>query len=151
MEEVPTHVHPGPINPDTLTSQHEHRFELIWSGDHETLSWLTRYACLMGIRDRGVACYRGAADENHSNIHQHVMGITQVVSDEPSMLYPDVEGDDEDNGDADTNYNVSSASDDDNGDNDEEDDMSTPLNKLSLNIVNQWQSCQWFSNAPYDY
>ncbi|KAI5677554.1 hypothetical protein M9H77_08504 [Catharanthus roseus] len=36
MEEVPAHVHPGPIDPDVLTRQHEHRSGLIWSGDHET-------------------------------------------------------------------------------------------------------------------
>ncbi|KAI5654753.1 hypothetical protein M9H77_31940 [Catharanthus roseus] len=36
MEEVPAQVHPGPIVPDVLTRQHEHRFGLIWSGDHET-------------------------------------------------------------------------------------------------------------------
>ncbi|KAI5653464.1 hypothetical protein M9H77_30651 [Catharanthus roseus] len=36
MEEVPAHVHPGPLNPDVLTRQHERRSGLIWSGDHET-------------------------------------------------------------------------------------------------------------------
>ncbi|KAI5674017.1 hypothetical protein M9H77_14381 [Catharanthus roseus] len=36
MEEVPTHVHPGPIVPDVLSRQHEHRSGLIWSEDHET-------------------------------------------------------------------------------------------------------------------
>ncbi|KAI5667483.1 hypothetical protein M9H77_17336 [Catharanthus roseus] len=36
MEEVQAHVHPGPIVPDVLTRQHEHRSRLIWSGDHET-------------------------------------------------------------------------------------------------------------------
>ncbi|KAI5648624.1 hypothetical protein M9H77_34629 [Catharanthus roseus] len=36
MEEVPAHVHPGPIVPDVLSRQHEHRSGLIWSGDHET-------------------------------------------------------------------------------------------------------------------
>ncbi|KAI5667617.1 hypothetical protein M9H77_17470 [Catharanthus roseus] len=36
MEEVPSHVHPGPIIPDVLSRQHEHRSGLIWSGDYET-------------------------------------------------------------------------------------------------------------------
>ncbi|KAI5681115.1 hypothetical protein M9H77_02342 [Catharanthus roseus] len=36
MEEVPGHVHPGPIVLDVLSRQHEHRSGLIWSGDHET-------------------------------------------------------------------------------------------------------------------
>ncbi|KAI5661598.1 hypothetical protein M9H77_20921 [Catharanthus roseus] len=35
MEEVPAHVHSGPIVPDILSRQHEHRSGLIWSGDHE--------------------------------------------------------------------------------------------------------------------
>ncbi|KAI5652785.1 hypothetical protein M9H77_29972 [Catharanthus roseus] len=36
MEEVPAHVHSGPIVPDVLTRQHEHKFGLIWGGDRET-------------------------------------------------------------------------------------------------------------------
>ncbi|KAI5670859.1 hypothetical protein M9H77_11223 [Catharanthus roseus] len=36
MEEVPTHVHPGPIVTDVLSRQHVHRSGLIWSGDRET-------------------------------------------------------------------------------------------------------------------
>ncbi|KAI5668593.1 hypothetical protein M9H77_18446 [Catharanthus roseus] len=36
MEEVPAHVHLGPIVPDVLSRQHEHISGLIWSGDHET-------------------------------------------------------------------------------------------------------------------
>ncbi|KAI5674209.1 hypothetical protein M9H77_14573 [Catharanthus roseus] len=36
MEEVLAHVHPGPIVPDVLIRQHEHRSGLIWSGDQET-------------------------------------------------------------------------------------------------------------------
>ncbi|KAI5653505.1 hypothetical protein M9H77_30692 [Catharanthus roseus] len=36
MEKVPAHVHPGPIVPDVLSRQHEHRSSLIWSGDHKT-------------------------------------------------------------------------------------------------------------------
>ncbi|KAI5659636.1 hypothetical protein M9H77_28429 [Catharanthus roseus] len=35
-KQVQAHVHPGPIVPDVLTRQHEHRSGLIWSGDHET-------------------------------------------------------------------------------------------------------------------
>ncbi|KAI5678869.1 hypothetical protein M9H77_09819 [Catharanthus roseus] len=38
MEEVPAHVHPGPIVTDVLSRQHEHRSGLIWSGDRETCS-----------------------------------------------------------------------------------------------------------------
>ncbi|KAI5647992.1 hypothetical protein M9H77_33997 [Catharanthus roseus] len=36
MEEVPAHVHPGPIVTDVLSRQHEHKSGLIWSGDGET-------------------------------------------------------------------------------------------------------------------
>ncbi|KAI5681942.1 hypothetical protein M9H77_03170 [Catharanthus roseus] len=36
MKEVPAHMYSGPIVPDVLTRQHEHRSGLIWSGDHET-------------------------------------------------------------------------------------------------------------------
>ncbi|KAI5680680.1 hypothetical protein M9H77_01907 [Catharanthus roseus] len=36
MEEVLAHMHLGPIVPDVLTRQHEHRSGLIWSGDRET-------------------------------------------------------------------------------------------------------------------
>ncbi|KAI5642208.1 hypothetical protein M9H77_00176 [Catharanthus roseus] len=90
-------------------------------------------------------------DEDHSNICLHVMTITQMVSDELSMLYPKVEEDDDDDDDADEDYDVSSEYDHDNNPNDEEDDISTPVNLLSSTTVNQWQSSQWFSNAPYDY
>ncbi|KAI5648979.1 hypothetical protein M9H77_34984 [Catharanthus roseus] len=74
-----------------------------------------------------------------------------MVFDEPSTLYPDVKKDDENDDDADTDYDISSAFDDDNSANNEEDDISTPLNPLSSTAVNQWQSSQWFSNAPYDH
>ncbi|KAI5662175.1 hypothetical protein M9H77_21498 [Catharanthus roseus] len=36
MEEVPAHVHPGPIVTDVLSRQHKHISSLIWSGDWET-------------------------------------------------------------------------------------------------------------------
>ncbi|KAI5650284.1 hypothetical protein M9H77_36289 [Catharanthus roseus] len=73
-----------------------------------------------------------------------------MVSDELSMLYPNVEEDDEDDDNAGEDYDLSSASDDDNDDNDEEDDISTPVNRVSSTTVNQWQSSQWFGNAAYD-
>ncbi|KAI5668068.1 hypothetical protein M9H77_17921 [Catharanthus roseus] len=76
--------------------------------------------------------------EDHSNVHQHVTEITQMISDKLSMLYPEVEEDNEGCDDADVDYDVSSASDKDNGDNDEEDDISTPLNPLCSTAVNQW-------------
>ncbi|KAI5656827.1 hypothetical protein M9H77_25620 [Catharanthus roseus] len=78
-----------------------------------------------------------STQKDHTNVHQHVTTITQMISDEPSIFYPDVEEDDEDDDDADADYDVSSVSDLDNGDNDEEDDISTPLNPLSSTTVNQ--------------
>ncbi|KAI5663010.1 hypothetical protein M9H77_22333 [Catharanthus roseus] len=36
MQEVPAHMHLGPIVPDVLSRQHEHRSDLIWSPDHKT-------------------------------------------------------------------------------------------------------------------
>ncbi|KAI5663464.1 hypothetical protein M9H77_22787 [Catharanthus roseus] len=78
-----------------------------------------------------------STDEDHSNIRQYVMTITLMISDEPSMLYPDVEEDDEDDDNANEDYTLSSASDDDNDDNDEEDYIITPINPLSSTTVNQ--------------
>ncbi|KAI5656337.1 hypothetical protein M9H77_25130 [Catharanthus roseus] len=65
-----------------------------------------------------------------------------MVFDEPSMLYPDIEEDDDDNDDTDEDYDVSSESDDESNLDDEEDDISTPVTSLFSSIVNQWQSSQ---------
>ncbi|KAI5654306.1 hypothetical protein M9H77_31493 [Catharanthus roseus] len=64
--------------------------------------------------------------------------FSEMVSDKPSMLYPNVEEDDEEDDSAYEEYDVSSESDNDNNPNDEEYDISTP-------------SSQWFSNTLYDY
>lgn len=77
-----------------------------------------------------------SAHENLSNVHQHVTIITQVVSDKSSMLYPDIQEDDEDDDNDNADYNVSSAYNHDKGDNDKEDDVSIPLNPLSSTEVN---------------
>ncbi|KAI5682976.1 hypothetical protein M9H77_04204 [Catharanthus roseus] len=78
-----------------------------------------------------------STDENHSNIHQHVTEITQIISDEPSMFYPDVEEDNENNDDAHENYDVSNKSDDNDNPNNEENNISTLVNPLSSTTVNQ--------------
>ncbi|KAI5658375.1 hypothetical protein M9H77_27168 [Catharanthus roseus] len=72
-----------------------------------------------------------STDEDHSNIRQHVIAITQMVFDEPSMLYLVIEEYDEDDDDADEDCDTSNASDNNNNPNDEEDDISTPVNPLS--------------------
>ncbi|KAI5662561.1 hypothetical protein M9H77_21884 [Catharanthus roseus] len=65
MEEVPAHVHPGPIVPDVLSRQHEHRSGLIWSGDRET--------CYTDLQCRGITrVYIGnpANRDTHSHGYQ---------------------------------------------------------------------------------
>ncbi|KAI5682500.1 hypothetical protein M9H77_03728 [Catharanthus roseus] len=83
-----------------------------------------------------------STDEDHLNIPQHVMAITHIVFNQSSMLYPDVEEDNDDNDDADEDYDISSESDDDSNPNDEEDDISTPVDHLSSTTANQWKSSQ---------
>ncbi|KAI5680254.1 hypothetical protein M9H77_01481 [Catharanthus roseus] len=70
-------------------------------------------------------------DTNIANIPEHVMTLTQMVSNEPSMLYPSMNEDDDDNDHS-----------NDNNLNDEEDDISTPVNPVISTTVNQWQSSQ---------
>ncbi|KAI5668355.1 hypothetical protein M9H77_18208 [Catharanthus roseus] len=79
-----------------------------------------------------------STDEDHPNIRQLVTAITQMVSDELSMLYLEIEKDDEDDNEDGEDYDVSSEFDDDNNPNDEEDDISNPLNPLSSTTLNQW-------------
>ncbi|KAI5649686.1 hypothetical protein M9H77_35691 [Catharanthus roseus] len=52
MEEVPEHVHLGPIFFDVLSRQHEHRSGLIWRGDHETVNNTAGCTGTVGFRDR---------------------------------------------------------------------------------------------------
>ncbi|KAI5682494.1 hypothetical protein M9H77_03722 [Catharanthus roseus] len=49
-------------------------------------------------------------DTNTINMTEHVIAITQIVSDEPSMLYPIVDEDDDENDHSDEDYVVSSES-----------------------------------------
>ncbi|KAI5680601.1 hypothetical protein M9H77_01828 [Catharanthus roseus] len=77
-----------------------------------------------------------------SNISEHVTAITQMVSDKPSMLYPSVDEDDDDNDYSDKDYTVSSESYDDNNPDDEKDGISTLVNPVISTTMNQWQSNQ---------
>ncbi|KAI5653017.1 hypothetical protein M9H77_30204 [Catharanthus roseus] len=154
MEEVPAYVHPGPIVPDVLTRQHEHRYELIWSGDHETCNnHSIGCARVLGFTDRGVTYYRHYQNTmtQIANIPEHGMAITHIVFDEPSMLYPSINEDDDDNDHSDEDYTISSKSNDSNDPDNEEEDIRTPVNPIISARVNQWQSSQWFSSVPYDY
>ncbi|KAI5677703.1 hypothetical protein M9H77_08653 [Catharanthus roseus] len=73
------------------------------------------------------------------------------------MLYSTVNNDDDevDGSDGDDAVSSQSGSDDDNDL--EEGEFQTPLNPVNPvnlvteNIVHQWESSQWFSNARYDY
>ncbi|KAI5674283.1 hypothetical protein M9H77_14647 [Catharanthus roseus] len=79
-----------------------------------------------------------------------------MVSDESSMLYSNVNNDDDevDRSNGDDDISSQSESDDDN---DPEGEFQTPLNPVNPvnpvteNIVQQWESSQWFSSARYDY
>ncbi|KAI5680498.1 hypothetical protein M9H77_01725 [Catharanthus roseus] len=74
-----------------------------------------------------------------------------MVYDEPSMLYPTVDEDDDENDHSDEDYPVSSESQDEDNTDVKEEDIQTTLNSVNSNIVTQWQSDQWFSSATYDY
>ncbi|KAI5683369.1 hypothetical protein M9H77_04597 [Catharanthus roseus] len=79
-----------------------------------------------------------------------------MVSDEPSMLYSTVNNDDDEVDGSDRDDAVSSQSESDDNNDPEEGEFQTPLNPVNPvnlvteNIVQQWESSQWF-NARYDY
>ncbi|KAI5658893.1 hypothetical protein M9H77_27686 [Catharanthus roseus] len=66
-------------------------------------------------------------DTNTINVTEYVTTITQMVSDEPSMSYPTVDDDDE------------------------EEELQTLVNPVISDSVTQWESSQWFSSVRYDY
>ncbi|KAI5640396.1 hypothetical protein M9H77_28448 [Catharanthus roseus] len=76
-------------------------------------------------------------DRNTINMTEHVTTITQIVSDEPSMLYPTVNDDDDEIGHSDEDY--------------VEEELQTLVNPVTENTVTQWESSQWFNSARYDY
>ncbi|KAI5672575.1 hypothetical protein M9H77_12939 [Catharanthus roseus] len=96
-------------------------------------------------------------DMNTTSLPEHITAITQMVSDEPSMLCNAVNNDDDevDRSDGDDAVSIQSESDDDNEP--EEGEFQTPINPVNPvdpvteNTVQQWESSQWFSNARYDY
>ncbi|KAI5658312.1 hypothetical protein M9H77_27105 [Catharanthus roseus] len=96
-------------------------------------------------------------DRNTTILPEHITAITQMVSDEPSMLYSTVNNDDDGVDGSDGDDAVSSQSELDNDNDLEEGEFQTPLNfvntvnPVSENIVPQWESSQWFSSARYDY
>ncbi|KAI5649591.1 hypothetical protein M9H77_35596 [Catharanthus roseus] len=96
-------------------------------------------------------------DRNTTTLLEHITAVTQMVSDEPSMLYNTVNNDDDevDRSDEDEAISSQSKSDDDNDP--EEGKFQTPpnpvnpVNPITENTVQQWESSQWFSNIRYDY
>ncbi|KAI5661993.1 hypothetical protein M9H77_21316 [Catharanthus roseus] len=83
--------------------------------------------------------------------------VTQMISDEPSMLYNIVNNDDDEVDGSDGDDTVSRQSESDDEIDPEEGEFQTPLNPVNTvnpvteNIVPQWESSQWFSSAKYDY
>ncbi|KAI5652536.1 hypothetical protein M9H77_29723 [Catharanthus roseus] len=84
---------------------------------------------------------------NTTNMTEHITAVTQMVSDEPSILYPPVNDDDDkiDQSDEDDIVSSQSESDDDNEPGERE--LQTPVNPVIENIMPQWESIQWFSSA----
>ncbi|KAI5647916.1 hypothetical protein M9H77_33921 [Catharanthus roseus] len=88
---------------------------------------------------------------------EHIIAVTQMVSDELSMLYTTVNNDDDEVDKLDGDDVVSSQSESDDDNDPEEGELQTPqnpvnpVNQVTENIVPQWESSQWFSSARYDY
>ncbi|KAI5670701.1 hypothetical protein M9H77_11065 [Catharanthus roseus] len=95
-------------------------------------------------------------DINTTNMTEHTTAVTQMVSDELSMLYPTVNDDDDEVDQSDGDDAVSNQSELDDANDLEEGELQTPVNPVNLvnpvteNIVPQWESSQWFSSARYD-
>ncbi|KAI5677667.1 hypothetical protein M9H77_08617 [Catharanthus roseus] len=91
-----------------------------------------------------------------TSLPEHITGITQMVSDEPSMLYSVVNKDDDEVDRSDGDDAVSSQSESDDDNEPEEGEFQTPINHVNPvnpvieKTVQQWESSQWFSNARYD-
>ncbi|KAI5671225.1 hypothetical protein M9H77_11589 [Catharanthus roseus] len=88
--------------------------------------------------------------------YYEVHPVTQMVSDEPSMLYSTINNDDDEVERLDGDDDVSSQSESDDNNDPEEGEFQTPLNPVNPvnpiieSIVQQWESSQWFSSARYD-
>ncbi|KAI5677175.1 hypothetical protein M9H77_08125 [Catharanthus roseus] len=96
-------------------------------------------------------------DRNTTTLPEHITVVTQMVFDEPSMLYSTVNNDDDEVDGSDGDDAVSSQSEWDDNNDSEEGKFQTPLNlvnpvnSVTESIVPQWKSSQWFSSARYDY
>ncbi|KAI5680586.1 hypothetical protein M9H77_01813 [Catharanthus roseus] len=96
-------------------------------------------------------------DRNTTTLPEHITAVTQMVSDEPFMLYNVVNNDDDEVDGSDGDEAVSSQSESDDNNDPEEGEFQTPpnpvnpVNPVTENTMQQWESSQWFSNARYDY
>ncbi|KAI5650814.1 hypothetical protein M9H77_36819 [Catharanthus roseus] len=96
-------------------------------------------------------------DRNTTTLPEHITTVAQMVFDEPSMLYSTVNNDDDEVDGSDGDDVVSSQSESDNDNDLEEGEFhppqnpKKPVNPVTENIVQQWESNQWFSNVRYDY
>ncbi|KAI5672502.1 hypothetical protein M9H77_12866 [Catharanthus roseus] len=88
---------------------------------------------------------------------EHITVVTQMVSDEPSMLYTTVNNVDHEVDESDGDDAISSQSESDDDNDPEEGELQTPLNPINpvnpvtKNIVPRWEISQWFSSARYDH
>ncbi|KAI5670910.1 hypothetical protein M9H77_11274 [Catharanthus roseus] len=95
-------------------------------------------------------------DMNTTSLPEHITAVTQMVSDEPSMLYSAVNNDDDEVDRSDGDDVVSSQSESDDDNEPEEGEFQTPINpvkpanSVAENTVQQWESSQWFSNATHN-
>ncbi|KAI5662110.1 hypothetical protein M9H77_21433 [Catharanthus roseus] len=155
MEEVPAHVHPGPIVLDVLSRKHEHRSGMIWSGDHETMNNDEEIRYLWTIQphlakegSHILVEFEPIQQQNIPSTNDR--NITTLPEHITAYRYDEV-----DESDGDDALSGQSESDDDNDL--KEGEFQTPLNAVNPvnpvteNIVQQWESTQWFSNARYDY
>ncbi|KAI5667148.1 hypothetical protein M9H77_17001 [Catharanthus roseus] len=84
-------------------------------------------------------------DINTTNMTEHITIVTQMVSNEPTMLYPTVNDDDDEVDQSDGDEAVSK------GELQTPVNPINPVNPITENIVPQWESSQWFNIARYDY
>ncbi|KAI5674440.1 hypothetical protein M9H77_14804 [Catharanthus roseus] len=92
MEEVPAHVHPGPIVTDVLFRQHEHRSGLIWSGDRED-GPAVAVAALSYPSDEYISWYKGITRvyiDNPANRNTHAHGYQPAGVDRRMMEMDDM-------------------------------------------------------------
>ncbi|KAI5671586.1 hypothetical protein M9H77_11950 [Catharanthus roseus] len=85
-------------------------------------------------------------DRSTTTLLEYITAVTQMVSDEPSMLYSTVNNDDDEVEGSDGDDAVSSQSESDNDNDLEEEEFQTPLNPVNPlnpvteNIVPQWKA-----------